>query len=638
MKSRISLYLSRRNIYALTACLLTFSLITMPFVQITIASSGVERQVGNPSSDSRITIDRTSYRATNAPIPAPAPEPMMVPTITATKVDALISDDGDGKADPGGTEKIEYTVTITNNGTDAADVVFSDDIDDHTTLVPGSIDTQPIADPDTYSASGNIAITKAAPGVLTNDRDPDTGNNSGLTVTKVQGVGGNVGFATDTTATGRGGVKGSVNLAANGSFTYEPPPGFEGADSFTYETSDGTKTDTATVTINISGMVWFISNNAGGSNRGTFSNPFTTIASFNTANAGTGVAPDPKNGDIISLRQGTGTYSETDGVNLRAQQKLIGNAVQFNTVFAAAADSVAAYTAFAGATTAAPVISTLVGHGVDLSTDNHVRGLNVTNTPGFFKINGGAVGSPVINTISLTGTGGALNVTTSGAFGANVVFGTLESTSSPGANLNLVNVSGALGLTSGGSGFSGSAAASAAVNVSGGTVAFTYNGNVTKANTGALVSISNGHSGGTIAFSATLNASSGTGLQFDNADGTYNFSGTNTLNGGDAGIDILNGSSGTFTWSAASTITSPTGAAFNVGTGSPNVTYSGTITQNTAGQRAVNVDGTTAGAISITTVTAGSIAGGVGNTGVNINNANGSVSIATLNLVRAERA
>ena len=183
----------------------------------------------------------------------------MVPSITATKVDALISDDGDGKADPGETEKIEYTVTITNNGTDAADVVFSDDIDDHTTLVNGTLNTQPIADPDTYAASGNIAIAKAAPGVLANDRDPDTGNNSGLTVTKVQGVGANVGVATDTTKAGRGGVKGSVTLNADGSFTYEPPPGYEGtgvnADSFTYEVSDGTKTDTATVTIKVS--VWF---------------------------------------------------------------------------------------------------------------------------------------------------------------------------------------------------------------------------------------------------------------------------------------------------------------------------------------------------------------------------------------------
>jgi hypothetical protein len=557
----------------------------------------------------------------------------MAPSITATKVDTLISDDGDGKADPGGTEKIEYNVTITNNGTDAAEVVFDDTIDAHTTLVPGSINTQPIADPDSYSASGNIAISKAAPGVLSNDRDPDTGNNSGLTVTKVQGVGANVGNATDTTAVGRGGVKGSVNLASNGGFTYEPPPGFEGSDTFTYETSDGTKTDTATVTITISGMVWFISNNAGGSNLGTFSNPFTTIASFNTANAGTGVAPDPKNGDLVSLRLGTGTYSETDGVNLRAQQKLIGNAVQFNTVFAASADSIAAYTTFAGATTAAPVISTSGGHGVDLSTDNTVRGLNVNNTPGFFKINGGAVGSPIINAVSLTGTGGAVNVTTSGAFGSNVVFGTLESTSSPGANLNLVNVTGQLGLTSGGTGFSGSNAGSAAVSVSGGSVSFTYNGNVTKASTGALVSVAGGHTG-TLGFTATLSATLGTGLQFDNADGTYNFNGTNTLNGGDAGIDITNGSAGTFNFSATSTITSPTGAAFNVATspGNPTVTYSGTITQNTTGQRAVNVDGTTGGSISISTVTAGSTAGGVGNTGVNINNANGSVTISDLNL------
>src|SRR4030095_9733876 len=144
--------------------------------------------------------------------------------------------------DPGDT--IEYTITIHNSGTDAANVAFSDTIDAHTTLVGGSVNTQPIADPDTYSASGNIAIGIAAPGVLTNDRDPDTGNNSGLTVTEVQGVGANVGVATDTTSAGRGGVKGSVTLSANGGFTYEPPPGFVGADTFTYKISDGTKTDT----------------------------------------------------------------------------------------------------------------------------------------------------------------------------------------------------------------------------------------------------------------------------------------------------------------------------------------------------------------------------------------------------------
>ncbi len=638
MKSQLSLYVCRRNLHVFIACLLTFALITTPFIPIATAMSPGSAVSDNNSEPQ--TANATGHSVNlYAAVPAPAPPPFVVPAITATKIDALVVDvNGDTNVDPGDT--IEYTIQINNGGgaTDASDVVFNDTIDAHTTLVGGSVSSQPIALNDTYSASGNIQISLAAPGVLTNDRDPDTGNNSGLTVTKVQGVGANVGVATDTTATGRSGVKGSVTLQSNGSFTYEPPPGFTGApgvDTFTYEISDGTKTDTATVTINITQMAWFISNNAGGLNRGTFSNPFTTIAAFNTANAGTGAVPDPKNGDFIALRTGTGTYTEADGINLRSQQKLIGNAIQFNTVFTADANSSSAYTTFASTTTAAPNIVTTAGNGIDLSTDNTVRGLNVGNTPGFFKINGTAVGSPIINTVNLTGTGGALNVSTSGAFAGNVTFGTFESTSSPTSNLNLVGVTGTLGITSAGTGLSGSAAASPAVNVSGGTVSFVYGGNVSKTNAGALVSVSGGHGTGTLTFqTGTLSATSGTGFQFDNADGVYNFNGTNTLNGGDAGIDILNGSGGTFSFSAASTITSPTGTAFNVGTspGSPNVTYSGSITHNTAGQRAVNIDGTTGGAITINSVTAASIAGGAGNTGININNASGSVTFTTLNL------
>src|SRR6185436_14346995 len=190
-------------------------------------------------------------------------------------------------------------------------------------------------------------------------------------------------------------------------------PGFTGADTFTYKISDGTFTDTGTVTINISGMAWFIRNTGGGANLGTFSNPFTTIASFNTANAATGAVPDPKNGDFVSLR--SGTYSETDGINLRSTQKLIGEAVQFNTVFTADSNSSSAYTTFASATNTAPTINTTAGNGIDLADSNTVRGLNVGNTPGFFGFNGTVVGSPVINTVAKTGTGGAINVSTSGA-------------------------------------------------------------------------------------------------------------------------------------------------------------------------------------------------------------------------------
>src|SRR5437870_1460763 len=178
------------------------------------------------------------------------------PTITATKTDNRPSVDP-ANANPGDT--IMYTVVISNTGmADATGVTFSDTIDPNTTLVGGTLNSSPIANNDTYTASGNIPISIAAPGVLTNDIDPDTNNNTALTVTQVQGSGANVGVATNTNATGIGSVHGSVTLNSNGSFTYEPPPGFTGNDTFTYQISDaGSKTDTGTVTITISGMVWF---------------------------------------------------------------------------------------------------------------------------------------------------------------------------------------------------------------------------------------------------------------------------------------------------------------------------------------------------------------------------------------------
>ncbi|MBI4470248.1 MAG: cadherin-like domain-containing protein, partial [Acidobacteria bacterium] len=357
-------------------------------------------------------------------------------------------------ADPGDT--LMYTVTITNNGgTTATGVTFTDTIDGNTTLNAGSVQSTPIAVNDSYTASGNIQISLAAPGVMTNDVDPDTGNNTGLTVTQVQGSGANIGVSTATTAAGIGGVTGFVTLNANGSFGYEPPPGYTGGDTFTYQVTDaGGGTNSATVTITISQMVWFINNDAMGSlNRGTFSNPFTSIASFNTINGG--MAPNAQPGHFIALRRGTGTYTEADGVNLQDTQKLIGEAVQFNTVFTADSNSSAAYNTFASGTMAAPSIVTTAGNGVDLGSGNTARGFNVSNTPGFFGFNGSTVGSPVINTVGKTGTGGAINIVGSGAFGSNVTFSTLESSSSPGSNINLVSVTGTLGVTSGGTGLSG---------------------------------------------------------------------------------------------------------------------------------------------------------------------------------------
>ena len=158
-----------------------------------------------------------------------------IPIISATKVDQLVVDnDGDGQADPGDT--IRYTVVITNSGsTSAGATAFNDTIDANTTLVAGTIETTPIARHDSYASIGNVGITvPAASGVLINDNDPDGGS-----VTAVAAAGG--------TANG-----GAFAIGADGAFSYLPPVGFEGTDSFTYKANDGADdSNVATVTITV---------------------------------------------------------------------------------------------------------------------------------------------------------------------------------------------------------------------------------------------------------------------------------------------------------------------------------------------------------------------------------------------------
>ncbi|MCG8585972.1 MAG: right-handed parallel beta-helix repeat-containing protein, partial [Pirellulales bacterium] len=119
-----------------------------------------------------------------------------------------------------------------------------------------------------------------------------------------------------------------------------------------------------------------------------------------------------------------------------------------------------------------------------------------------------------------------------------------------------------------------------AFNLDGSEADVTYNGDITQSNNASAVAITD-HASGTITFQdGTIEATDGDGLQFDNADGTYVFSGTTELDGGDAGIDILNDSGGTFTFADSTTIISPTGTAFNLDNSVADVTYNGDITQN----------------------------------------------------------
>src|SRR5215218_5570860 len=198
------------------ACLIISMMILGPLAPLSQAS---------PSSSSRSTA------STNAPAPVPAAPAPLVPDITATKVDSFPDPDMDGKAAPG--ETITYDVNISNNGTDANNVNFTDTIDSNTTLVPGSLKVSPLAYADVYSAAQDTPLSVGAPGVLTND--------SGIPSPTAVAIAGG--------ATSQGGT---VTLNTDGSFLYNPPAAFAGADTFTYTVTNGlTPNDTAQVTINV---------------------------------------------------------------------------------------------------------------------------------------------------------------------------------------------------------------------------------------------------------------------------------------------------------------------------------------------------------------------------------------------------
>ena len=94
----------------------------------------------------------------------------------------------------------------------------------------------PVANNEAYSTYTDTELSVPAPGVLGNDSDPD--NNDTIEAVPYSGI---------------SQANGSVELLADGSFTYTPPAGFTGIDSFIYQAvdSDEAPSNEATVSIDV---------------------------------------------------------------------------------------------------------------------------------------------------------------------------------------------------------------------------------------------------------------------------------------------------------------------------------------------------------------------------------------------------
>jgi Putative Ig domain/FG-GAP-like repeat/Cadherin-like domain len=387
--------------------------------------------------------------------------------------------------------------------------------------------TQYVVSPTPTSATPAVLVTGT---VLSNDAGPGalTAGPAGITSTN----------------------GGAVSMSANGAFVYTPVAGFAGpSDSFTYTLTDGNgRTDTATVTIDISGVVWFVNAASPANGDGRSHSPFNV-----TTNAeGPSLA-----GQIIYVHPGPGSPPSTGptpgAIVLKANQTLQGAGAPFT---------------FRGLSIPFGGFPTLAGT-VTLANGVLVHSVRINSISG-----------PAISGTGLTGTETLTNV--------NVLGGT--------SGILLTNVDGTInfngavtGLTTGPS-----------LLVNGGTASMTGRLAIT-GTAGRSVDIQN-KTGGSITLGGGI-SDAGTGILLNNNTATtINFTGGLTLNtGANAAFTATTGGTVNITQdntTVVNTIATTTGTALNVTNttiGSSGLTFRSIAANGAANAIVLNSTGTLGG-------------------------------------------
>jgi hypothetical protein len=217
------------------------------------------------------------------------------------------------------------------------------------------------------SRGGGPEVYQGSSNALAGDSDPDGGT---LSTTA----------ATITTAQG-----GTVTLAVDGSFTYEPSVGLDSTDSFSYQvdTSEGASAQ-AIATIDFTARVWYVNSSATLNGNGGAESPFNSLASAVLA-AGSG--------DVIFLFGG----SYTGGVTLGANQTLVGQSAGL---------TVDSEDLLAPSGASNPVITAASGPVVTLGEADTLSGVSVVGTGSATAVSATVNDFTLDSDVSITAAGG----------------------------------------------------------------------------------------------------------------------------------------------------------------------------------------------------------------------------------------
>ena len=430
--------------------------------------------------------------------------------------DQLATDaDGDGNVDRGDTITYQAEVDNATGTDDAQNVVYDATLDANTTIVPGSVKVTPVAVNDEYDSLGNVTFSvNVVDGLLSNDFDPKDANaptNAGMTVT-AEAV---------TTAQG-----GTATINADGSFSYSPTLNFTGTDTFTYTAvDDDAMTSSGTVTVDVTGKVFFVDDNAAAGGDGSQSMPFNDFSAINGA-GGVGDVDEP--GDVIYLFEGT--YADT--LELEDNQRVVGAGSELT----------------AGSTTIIPAGTAPSYNGsFTLAADNTIEGFDFAPSAGYaITSSGGSAGVVQNSSMTLSATGGALdldNHTGNFVYSGNI---------------------------------SGSTSANA-VAVDGGTPTITLDGDVT-INGGRNIDLRN-ITGGGLSVTGTLSNNGGSALNLFNNSGSpsFEFEDVVVSSGVGTAVNLEDGLTATYSFNGDLDITTTNGDGLIVNNGLLNLSDANTF-------------------------------------------------------------
>jgi hypothetical protein len=383
-----------------------------------------------------------------------------------------------------GSGGFDYTVVDNSGATNDSDVGHVS----VTVLCPNLNPPSGVVQRD-HDVTGNVAVSVAAGALVAGVSDPD---------------GNSVHMVPDSGTTGQGG---SYQVNDDASWSYLPPAGFEGIDSFPYQVCDDGIPDlcsSSTVHLTVTGSIWFVDNGAAVPGDGRLTSPFQSLAAFQAVNDGIGTHPAP--GDTASLDRSTAT-PYVGPVTLLAGQRMVGKGV--------AAD----LPAYAGVTLApdslplpAPGPSPVVTSATDavvLGTDNTLAGFDIGDRGDTgAAVSGSSFGTLSIGEMSIRGKGMSLFLI-DGVLAPGSGLKSVTSANGP-YGLALALVSGDLTIPAG-----DLHATDVGLLVTGGSVTLSYAGAVTGGFQTAGVRLSS-RSSGTVTLSGPISVTSGGGISIQN--------------------------------------------------------------------------------------------------------------------------